>query len=399
MAFDFTLSDELLAVQDAMDGCLERFKGREKELHKMVLKDHVFPQELWDAVAETGLLGCVIPEEYGGTNMGLSAAAVGIEALAKRGYGNALLILTIMDAACIARNGSEEMKQRYLPGIATGELKFCFAITEPNAGSNTFRLETLAERDGDHYIVNGQKTFITGIDVADKMVMICRTTSRKKVDEMGLPKGFGLAVFAMDTKLPGITLNAIPTHGIEGLTQYEVFFDNVRVPVADLVGEPDMGGMVMFNSLNPERILAAAAACGMSQRCITKAVDYANERKVFKGKPIGTYQGISHPLAKCKINLEASKLLMYKAAWMYDQPDSHPGLVGSAANHAKYFAAETAIETVDRAIQTHGGYGFSEEYGIIYYHAAARLMRTAPVTAEQILNFVAEHDLGLPRSY
>jgi alkylation response protein AidB-like acyl-CoA dehydrogenase len=398
MSLDFELSDEHVMIQDAMDKCLLPFTGRREELRQTILVEKKFPQELWDAICSTGLMGAVIPEEYGGNGMGLLACTLGLEQLARKGFGNALLILTVMDAACILRNGTEEMKQKYLPKIATGEMKFCFAITEPNAGSNAFRLETIAKRDGDDYLISGVKTFITGADVADRMVLVCRTTSRAEADAQGLPKAFGMAIFIVDPSAPGVTLNPIPTRGIEGMTQFEVHMEDVRVPKSDLVGEHDMGAMALFNSLNPERILAAASACGLAEHCLKIAVDYANERTLFKNRPIGEYQAISHPLAKCKIELEASRLLTYRAAWAFDQ-DYHPGKVGSYANMAKYTAAEMAIHTVDRAIQTLGGYGFSTEYGLIYYYESVRLLRTAPVTAEMILNFVSEHDLGLPRSY
>ena len=398
MSLDFELTDEHRMIQDAMDKCLAPFAGRREELRQTILEEKQFPQELWDAICSTGLMGAVIPEEYGGNGMGLLACALGLEQLARKGFGNALLILTAMDAACILRNGTEEMKHKYLPKIATGEMKCCFAITEPNAGSNAFRLETLAKRDGDDYLISGVKTFITGADVADRMVLVCRTTSRADIDEQGLPKAFGMAIFIVDPKADGITLNPIPTRGIEGMTQFEVHMEDVRVSKSDLIGEHDMGAMALFTSLNPERILAAAAACGLAEHCLKTAVDYAKERTLFKGRPIGEYQAISHPLAKCKIELEASRLLTYRAAWAFDK-GMHPGKVGSYANMAKYTAAEMAIHTVDRAIQTLGGYGFSTEYGVIYYYESVRLLRTAPVTAEMILNFVSEHDLGLPRSY
>ncbi|HJN72891.1 MAG TPA: acyl-CoA dehydrogenase family protein [Myxococcota bacterium] len=398
MALDFELSEEHLAVQEAMRNCLEPFSGRREELTRMVLKEKRFPEELWQAICATGLLGTVIPEEYGGNGMGLLSMVLGVEELARHGFGNALLILTAMDACCILRGGSEEMKRRYLPKMATGELKFGFAITEPNAGSNAFRLETLARQEGDEYVINGEKVFITGADVADRILLICRTTSRKRIDELGMPKAFGLALFVIDPKAPGITLSPIPTRGIEGMTQFTVHMEDVRVPASELVGDKDMGGMVMFNSLNPERILAAAAACGITSKCIDQAVSYAKERKVFKDRPIGAYQAMSHPLAKSRIDLDAVRLLTYRAAWAFDQ-DMHPGRVGTYANMAKYAASEMAIAAVDRAIQVHGGYGFSEEYGLIYYYETVRLLRTAPITSELILNFIAEHELGLPRSY
>ena len=182
------------------------------------------------------------------------------------------------------------------------------------------------------------------------------------------------------------------------MTQFNVHLDTVHVPEDDIVGAADAGGLVLFNSLNPERILAAAAACGLAQHCLDRAVQYAKERTVFRQRPIGTHQAIAHPLAKVKMELDAARLLTYRAAWAFDQ-GKPPGIVGSYANHAKYMAAEMAIQAVDRAIQTLGGYGFSEEYGVIWYYEAVRLMRTAPVTSEMILNFVSEHDLGLPRSY
>jgi len=398
MALDFAFSEEQLMIQDSMRKCLEPFEGRREELVKMVLKDKIFPQEVWDAICATGLMGCVIPEEYGGNDMGLLATTIGLETLGSFGFGNALFVLTTMDAACILRNGTEEMKQRYLPKMATGEMKFGFALTEPNAGSNAFRIQTVATKDGDDYLLNGQKVFITGADVADRLLMVVRTTSREECEAQGLPKAFGLALFIVDPKTPGIDLKPIPTRGIEGMTQYTVYMDDARVSAADLVGEADMGGMALFNSLNPERILAAATACGMAQNCLDKAVSYANERTVFRDKPIGIYQGISHPLAKVAIELDAVRLLTYRAAWAFDQGE-HPGKVGTYANMAKYMAGEMAIEAVDRAIQTMGGYGFSEEYGVIHYYESARLLRTAPVTAEMILNFIAEHELGLPRSY
>ncbi len=398
MALDFDFSEEHLMIQDSMKKCLEPFQGRREELVKMVLKDKIFPQEVWEAICSTGLMGCVIPEEYGGNDMGLLATTIGLETLASLGFGNALFVLTTMDASCILRNGSEEMKRRYLPKMATGEMKFGFALTEPNAGSNAFRTQTLARKDGDDYLISGQKVFITGADVADRLLLVCRTTSREQCEEQGLPKAFGLALFILDPKLPGIELKPIPTRGIEGMTQYMIHMDDVRVPATELVGEPDMGGMALFNSLNPERILAAATACGMTQNCLDKAVSYAKERTVFKDRPIGAYQAISHPLAKVRIELDAVRLLTYRAAWAFDQGE-HPGKVGTYANMAKYKAGEMAIEAVDRAIQTMGGYGFSEEYGVIHYYESARLLRTAPITAEMILNFVSEHELGLPRGY
>jgi acyl-CoA dehydrogenase len=398
VSLDFSLTDEHKLIKQTVLQVLKQFEGRREELKKLVIEERKFPQEIWDALADAGLMGCLIPEEYGGTDMGLLPLTLALETMSEHGFGNGLIILTAMDAMCILRNGTDELRQRFLPDIANGKLKFCFALTEPNAGSNTFRLETMAKREGDSYIINGQKTFITGVDMSDYMLLVTRTTSLSECEAQKMPKAYGLSLFIVDTKSPGIRLNPIPTRGIEGMTQFEVFFDDCAVPANNLVGQENAGTMALFNSLNPERILAAAVACGLTQNVIKKSVDYASERRVFKNRPIGSYQAIQHPLAEAHIELEASRLLTYKAAWAYDKKMA-PGQVGMFANMAKYKAAETAIFAVDRAIQTHGGYGFSEEYGIIFYWEAARLLRTAPISKEMILNYVAEHSLGLPRSY
>jgi alkylation response protein AidB-like acyl-CoA dehydrogenase len=398
MALDFATPEIHDQVRQSVRDCLKPFLPQREALQQQIYRDKIFPRELWDAICATGLLGCVIPEEYGGNGMGLLPAVVGIETLAQEGFSNALMVLTTMDAACVLRNGSEELKSRVLPQMASGEMKCGFALTEPDAGSNAFRIRTLARQDGDSFVVSGQKVFITGADIADRLLLVARTTSREEVERQGLPKAFGMALFLLDPKAPGVDLKPIPTHGIEGMNQYTVYLDEVRIPASDLVGEVDMGSKALFNSLNPERILAAATACGMARACLDKAVAYARERKIFGDRAIGSYQAISHPLAKSAMELDASELLTRRAAWAFDA-DLPPARVGHLANVAKYSAAEMVIAAVDRSIQTLGGYGFSEEYGIIHYYQSARLLRTAPISAEMILNFVAEHELGLPRSY
>ena len=285
-----------------------------------------------------------------------------------------------------------------IPNIATGKHKFCFAITEADSGSNTFRIKTLAKKDGNKYIVNGSKTFITGVDVADYMLLVVRTKSYEQVVKEGMPKAFGLSLLIVDTKSKGITLHTLPTRGIEGMNQFTIFFDNVEVPKENLVGEEDAGSMALFKALNPERILAAATVVGVSQFCLNKAVAFANVRHVFKDVPIGQYQAIQHPLAEVKIYQEAVRLLYSKAAWAFDK-EQNPGEVGMYANMAKYLGAELGIMAVDRTIETLGGNGFSEEYEIVYLWEAMRLLKTAPISKEMILNYISEHMLGLPRSY
>ncbi|HEY4715736.1 MAG TPA: acyl-CoA dehydrogenase family protein [bacterium] len=395
---NFELTDEHVQIKTTIRNILKKFEPKKAELMQKVLKDRIFPYEVWDAIAEAGIFGCVVPEKYGGSGIGLLPYAIAIEEMGSIGFGNALMILTAMDALCILRNANEDVKKRFLPNIATGKHKFCFAITEADSGSNTFRIKTLAKKDGNKYIVNGSKTFITGVDVADYMLLVVRTKSYEQVVKEGMPKAFGLSLLIVDTKSKGITLHTLPTRGIEGMNQFTIFFDNVEVPKENLVGEEDAGSMALFKALNPERILAAATVVGVSQFCLNKAVAFANVRHVFKDVPIGQYQAIQHPLAEVKIYQEAVRLLYSKAAWAFDK-EQNPGEVGMYANMAKYLGAELGIMAVDRTIETLGGNGFSEEYEIVYLWEAMRLLKTAPISKEMILNYISEHMLGLPRSY
>ncbi len=395
---DFSLSEDHRMLRAAVGDMLKRFEPRREQIVRMIMEENRFPEDLWEAICELGIPGCTIPEAYGGNGMGLLSMAIATEEMARHGFGYVLLVLGAMDAACICRAASEEQKKAWLPDLASGKVKFCFAVTEPNAGSNTFRIETLARRDGSIYRLNGSKTFITGADVADKMLVVARTTSAVECKDQGLPKVFGLSLFLIDTRVPGLELHQIPTQGIEGMKQFTVFFNDVVVPADRLIGEPDQGAMILFNCLNPERILAAASALGISEHLIAKSVDYARERSIFGKNPIGAYQAIQHPLARLKIEAEAVRLLTYKAAWAFDQAQD-PSDVGVTANMAKFLAAELAVNAADRAIQTHGGYGFSLEYGIIQYWTNVRLLKTAPISQELVLNFIGEHVLGMPRSF
>ncbi|MBI3267766.1 MAG: acyl-CoA/acyl-ACP dehydrogenase [Planctomycetes bacterium] len=395
---DFTLTGEQTAVVDAVKQVVKKHEPRRAQLLKQIFNDKHYPEELWTDLADAGFVGSVLPEEYGGTGLGLLPFALGMEELGSAGYASALHVVTVMDALCILRNADEALKRKVLPGVAEGKTKLCFALTEPDAGSNTFRLRTFARRDGDTYRVTGQKTFITGADSADLMLLPCRSMTPEDVTARGLPKVFGFSVLLVDPKSKGIELRPIPTRGIEGHSQFTVFLDDVVVPASQRVGKEHEGAEALFNSLNPERILAAAIACGMTRYLLDRACDYARKRNVFGKGPIGAYQAIQHPLADARIRLDGARLLTYRAAWAFDQ-GKDPAEVGAYANMAKYTAADLAIDAADRAIETLGGYGFSEEYGIVHLWEAARLLRTAPVTKEMILNFVGEHVLSLPRSY
>ncbi len=398
MALDFAPSEEQALIRTAVSDAMRRFAPRRQEFIESILKDQKVPAELWDACTELGMQGALIPPEYGGNGMGLTALTIATDEMVSHGYANIYLILGAMDSACILRNGSEELKRKYLPDVAAGNTKLCFALTEPNAGSNTARVETTARLEGADYVLDGEKVFITGADEADYMMMVARTMSETDAKAQGLPRFYGLSVFMVSTKAPGLSLSPIPTRGIEGAGQFSVHFDSVRVPADDLIGEEHMGAQALFTSLNPERILAAASAAGMSAYLVRAACDYARERKVFRDTPIGAYQGIAHPLAEIHIEEEAVRMMALKAAWAFDH-DLPATEVGMLANSAKYLGAELAIKAADRAIQTLGGYGFSEEYGVIHFWESARLLRTAPISKEMILNFVAEHQLGLPKSY
>ncbi len=395
---DFRLTDEQGAVLEAVKPVLRKYEPRREALVRQIFHDKNYPQEVWDDLAAAGLMGAVIPESHGGSGLGLLPFTVAFEEVAWSGLASALHVLTVMDSACVLRNGDDALKKRILPAVAAGKTKLCFALTEPDAGSNTFRIRTLARRDGDVYRVTGQKTFITGADRADLMLLPCRSLSAEDVQAKGLPKAYGFTVLLVDPRAKGIELRPIPTRGIEGYTQFTVFLDDVAVPAENRVGEEHKGAEALFNSLNPERILAAAVACGMTRYMLDRACDYARKRNVFGKGAIGAYQAIQHPLADVRIRLDAARLLTYRAAWAFDQ-GLDPAEVGAFANMAKYTAAEMAIDAADRAIETLGGYGFSEEYGIVHLWEAARLLRTAPITKEMILNFVSEHVLGLPRSY
>lgn len=395
---DFQLSEEHQLLRHAVRQMLAKHEHRKREWREMTHVHKKFNYELWQEFADIGLLGALVPEEYGGTDTGLLALTLAFEDITALGFSPSLMLVTAMDTACILKNGSEEMKRKIVPDVVAGKTILVFAVTEPDAGSNTFRIQTVARREGDRYIMNGQKIFITGVEVADYVLVVARTTTREDVEKRGLPKAFGLSLFLVDPKTKGIEKTPIPTVATEGVYQWQLFFNDVEVPAENLVGTEDQGVMAMFNSLNPERILVGAICCGMAQQAIDMAVSYAKERKVFRDTPIGAYQGVAHPLAEAKIMLEAARLLTYRAAWAFDQ-GMDPGVIGSYSNHAKLLAADVALKAVDASLETHGGMGFAEETGLANLWNGARVLKTAPLNREMILNYVAEQDLGLPRSY
>lgn len=394
---DFSIGPEIQMVKETADKIRKNLEGKRNYIFEKI-KKREFVYEIWDELTSAGLLGAIVPTQYGGSGLGLLGATIITEELAKNAIGNALFILTICAQSCVIRNGSEELKKRFLPATVEGKIKCALGVTEAEAGSNTFRIKTLATKKNGYYVINGEKVWITGADVADYIMLITRTTPYQEVEKKGLPKMFGLAVFLVDLKSKGITITKMNTRGIEGMNQCVVNFENVEVPAENIIGQEDQGVWVLFNGLNPERILAGASAVGLSEYCLRKAIDYAKERVVFGTKPIGAYQAIQHPLADVKIRQESARLVVYKAAWAYDN-EVPPQEVMFLANSSKYLAAELFISAVDRAVQTLGGAGFLEDNHLILLMESARLLKTAPLSNEMILNLTAEHILGLPRSY
>jgi alkylation response protein AidB-like acyl-CoA dehydrogenase len=345
--------------------------------------------ELWSALSESGFVGVSIPEEHGGGGGGISDLAIVCEELAAKGVPVLMLVVSSgIGAAVIVKYGNDEQKAQWLPGLASGSSKMAFSITEPDAGLNSHKLSTTATRDGDIYRLNGTKYYASGVDEADAVLVVARTG----VDE---DTGRGqLSLFIVDSDAPGLERTEIPVEIIAGEKQFTLYFDNVEVPADRMVGAEGDGLRQVFAGLNPERILVAAIENGIGRYALGKGAAYANERVVWD-VPIGAHQGLAHPLAKAKIEVELARLMTAKAGWLYDN-----GLdAGEASNIAKFAAAEAAIAALDQAIQIHGGNGMSTDYGLATMWGLCRLLRTAPVSREMILNFVAQHSLGLPRSY
>ena len=346
--------------------------------------------DLWLEIGKNGYLGINIPEEYGGGGGGIGDIAAVCEELAAQGCP--LLLMVVSPAICgtiIARYGTEEQKQKWLPGLCDGTGTMAFAITEPDAGTNTHNITTTARRDGDGWVLNGRKIWISGVDEADNVLVVARTEDART----GKLKP---CLFVVPTDAPGFEFTAIPMEIVSPENQFQVFIDDVKLPADALVGDENGGLVQLFAGLNPERIMAAAFSLGLARFALEKATQYAKERVVFQ-VPIGAHQAIAHPLAQSHIEIELARLMNQKAAALFDAGDELAA--GEAANMAKYAAAEAACDVVDRAVQTHGGNGASQEYGMAGLLVATRVGRIAPVSREMILNFVSMHSLGLPKSY
>ncbi len=385
---DFTLSPEQQLIHD-YGGKLAQSFDHKYWLEKA--RKNEFPEDMWRQAADDGFAGLMVDEAYGGAGLGLLEMSLFIEGLSNAGVPLLMYVVgPTMSMGHINLHGTEEQKSRYLPDAAAGKTLFCFAITEPNAGSNSMRIQTIAKPNGERFKLSGSKVFITGVDVCDYAIVVARTTPFDQVKR----KTDGFIVFIVDLKTKGVDFHPIDMNMILPERQFTMFFDEVDLGPEDVVGEVGKGFETLFDLLNPERVTVAALSCGIGRFAIEKAAAYASERVVFDG-PIGAYQGVQHPLAVAKTQVEMSSLIMRQAACQYDQGEE----AGAASNMAKYAAAEASIMAVEAALQAHGGNGFTNEYGIYDLYSLARLMRTAPLNREQILNYIGERVLGMPRSY
>ena len=344
---------------------------------------------LWSDLGKAGFIGINVPEEFGGGGAGMAELAMVAEESAAAGCPLlTLLVSSAIGVEILRRHGTAEQRREWLTRLADGGTKVVFAITEPDAGSNSHHITTTARQDGDDYLISGQKYYISGVDEAAAIITVTRTGTDTITGKAEL------SLFLVPIDAPGLSWNRLDVAAQIPDRQYTVFYDEVRVPATALIGEAGKGWAPLFDGLNPERIAAAAIGVGIGRYAVDTAADYARTRNVW-GQPIGAHQGVAHPLAKAKIAVELAALMTAKAAWLYDQ-----GLpAGEASNMAKYAAAESATAAVDAAIQTHGGNGLSAEYGLMPLWGMARLLRIAPVNSEMVLNYVAQHSLKLPKSY
>ncbi|MBB3666148.1 hypothetical protein FB384_005109 [Prauserella sediminis] len=383
----FTESEERQALRQAVSELAQKY-GHDYYIERA--RGGGKTTELWDEAGGLGYLGVSVPEEYGGGGGGIGDLAAVCEEFCAA--GTPMLLMVVSPAICatvIARYGTDDQRARWLPGFADGSVRMAFGITEPDAGSNSHRITTTAARDGGDWVLNGRKVFVSGVDEADAVLIVGRTTDART----GKLKP---ALFIVPTDTPGFEYKEIPMDLVSADKQFGLFLDDVRLPADALVGSEDAALAQLFAGLNPERIMGAAFSVGIARYALDKAAAYAQDRSVW-GAPIGSHQGIAHPLAEVKIETELAKLMGQKAAALYDAGDDHGA--GEAANMAKYAAAEAATRTVDQAVQTHGGNGLASEYGLGTLLSAVRVGRIAPVSREMVLNFVAQHSLGLPKSY
>ncbi len=382
--------DEFTDVRDGVRALCAKFPG---EYWRAVDRDRAYPTEFVSALTEAGYLAALIPENYGGSGLSLGAAAAILEEVHASGGNGAACHAQMYTMGTILRHGSAAQKERYLPLIASGELRLqAFGVTEPTSGTDTLSLRTTARREGnDHYVINGQKIWTSRAEHSDLMLLLARTTPKEQVKK----RTDGLSVFLVDMRLAqgrSIAINPIRTMMNHATTQ--IFFDDLRVPAENLIGEEGQGFRYILSGMNAERILIAAECIGDAKWFIGKATHYAKERELF-GRPIGQNQGVQFPIARAYAQMRAAELMVHEAARKYDAGED----IGAEANMAKLLAADASWAAADMCVQTHGGFGFAEEYDVERKFRETRLYQVAPISTNMILSYLAEHVLGLPRSY
>ncbi len=387
---DFSLSAEQEAIRDAVGKVCARFPD---DYWLAKDRDGGFPDDFHRAFAEAGWLGVCVPQQYGGAGLGVTEAALLMQTVAESGAGlsgASALHMNIFGLNPVVVFGSDEQKKRMLPPLVAGKDKACFAVTEPNVGLDTLKLKTKAVREGDRYLLSGQKIWISTAQVANKMLILARTTPLEQVGR----RTEGLSLFYTDLDRRYVDIREIPKMGRSAVDSNELFIDALPVPVADRIGEEGRGFEYILHGMNPERILIGAEGIGLGRAALRKAALYAKERIVFD-RPIGENQAIQHPLAACWMALEAANLMAFKAASLYDAGAP----CGVEANAAKYLAGEACFKACETALMTHGGMGYAKEFHVERYLRESLIVRIAPITPHLILSFIAEKALGLPKSY
>jgi len=387
---NFALTDSQQSIRDAIEVLCRDF---DETYWLKKDREGGFPFEFHKAMADAGWLGVCIPEEFGGSGLGITEATIIMRTISESGAGMSgasAIHMNIFGLNPVIVFGNEQQRKRMLPPIVEGKQKSCFAVTEPNTGLNTTQLKLRAERKGDRYVVNGQKVWISTAQVADKVLLLARTTP---LEEIKNPTN-GLSLFYTDFDKKRVHTREIEKMGRKAVDSNELFFENFEIPVEDRIGEEGRGFEYILHGMNPERILVAAEAVGLGLVALKRATDYAKSRVVFN-RQIGKNQAIQHPLAKNWMELEAAWLMTMSAAWQYD--NNMP--CGAAANSAKYLAAEAGFHACEQAVMTHGGFGYAREYHVERYLRESLIPRIAPISPQLILSFIAEKVLGLPKSY
>ena len=388
---DFTFTPEQEAIRDAVGRICARYDDAYWLAHD---RDGGFPEDFVTEIAAGGWLGIAMPEHLGGAGQGVTEAAIIAQTIAESGAclsGASAIHINLFGPMPLVVFGTDEQKERNLPPLIRGEDRCCFGVTEPDAGLNTTSISTKAERDGDHYVVHGRKMWTSTAQTANKILLLARTTPK---EQCAKPTA-GLSLFYTDLDRGGATeVREIEKMGRKAVDSNAVFFDGLRVPAGDLIGEEGKGFQYLLHGLNPERVLIGAEAVGVGRAALRKATDYARDRVVF-GRPIGQNQAIQHPLATCWAELEAANLMVFKAASLYDSGAS----CGAEANAGKYLAAEAGFKACETAIMTHGGMGYAKEFHVERYMREVMIARIAPVSRELILSHIAERVLDLPKSY